>query len=518
MVYTYHNETKHSQQRYAKSLGYMDWNTQPNPFRTYQNTTKTALPLAFEHDTLPYKDIFEQPKQKSSTASLNLESISQFFQFSMGLAAIKEFQGQSWALRCNASSGNLHPTESYIIVHDIQSIPNGLHHYAPQEHELELLSSAQKDFALPKNSFLVCLSSIVWREAWKYGERAWRYTQLDCGHALKALEVSAFMLGWKVQLFNVPDTSLQRLMGFDQKNRFIQEETEFADLLMMVTPDANDCSLTSFDVDTLQQSLQQKYEGQANQLSKAWHHWDILQKIEDATRHESNDETAYFEHTFLKNSHRRINTSAKEIILNRRSVQKMNPKDAFISKKAFETILGSIRSEKSNIHLVIFVHNIEALDSGLYILIRNPKHKAILQELLKDDFLWQRVNTQEGELYCLQHGDFKFISKAISCNQDIASEGAFSLGMLAQFMHPIQNNGTSVYKHLYWECGAIGQQLYLESTSLNLSATGIGCFLDDMMHDTIGLQSNHFQSLYHFTVGRGLTDNRLTTRKPYKQR
>lgn len=50
---------------------------------------------------------------------------------------------------------------------------------------------------------------------------------------------------------------------------------------------------------------------------------------------------------------------------------------------------------------------------------------------------------------------------------------------------------------------------YLETTSLNLSATGIGCFLDDILHETIGLKTNQYQTLYHFTVGRGLADKRL---------
>ena len=49
MVYTYHNETKHSQLQYAKSLGYMDWATQPNPYRSYTDTQKTTLPLSFEN-------------------------------------------------------------------------------------------------------------------------------------------------------------------------------------------------------------------------------------------------------------------------------------------------------------------------------------------------------------------------------------------------------------------------------------------------------------------------------------
>ena len=43
MVYTYHNETKHSQQQYAKSLGYMDWATQPDPYRSYADTTKNKV-------------------------------------------------------------------------------------------------------------------------------------------------------------------------------------------------------------------------------------------------------------------------------------------------------------------------------------------------------------------------------------------------------------------------------------------------------------------------------------------
>ncbi|NOR55234.1 MAG: SagB/ThcOx family dehydrogenase, partial [Sulfurovum sp.] len=113
------------------------------------------------------------------------------------------------------------------------------------------------------------------------------------------------------------------------------------------------------------------------------------------------------------------------------------------------------------------------------------------------------------------NGDMRYISQTISCNQAIASDGAFTLGMLAQFTEQIKEFGASRYKELYWECGAIGQQLYLETTSLNLSATGIGCFLDDILHETIGLKTNQYQTLYPFTIGRGLVDKRLSTLKPY---
>ena len=518
MVYTYHNETKHTQHRYAKSLGYMDWATQPNPYRSYTDTQKTTLPLSFENKSLEYSQIFTQAKEEKQeekvVAPLCLESVSQFFQFSLGLAAIKEFEGQSWALRCNASSGNLQPSEAYIISKDIQGIEDGLHHYAPLEHQLELLSPTTSDLELPHHSFLVSLSSIVWREAWKYGERSWRYTQLDCGHALKALEVSALILGWKIDVISTKDTELQSLIGFDQAHRYVPEERELSDMLLLVTLD-DTVQTTDINIKALRNSLEDTYAGKANQLSLDWHKWDILEKIEDATLSDALEIKKFRNDIYEENPYRKASGLAKDIVLNRRSAQVMNKNDCTITKNEFETILGSIKSNNSPIHLVVFVHSVEEIDSGLYILIRNDAHKEELKSLLKEGFSWEKVDTDAGELYKLESGDMRSISQTISCNQEIASDGAFTLGMLAQFTEQIKEFGASRYKELYWECGAIGQQLYLETTSLNLSATGIGCFLDDILHETIGLKTNQYQTLYHFTVGRGLVDKRLSTLKPY---
>ena len=91
MVYTYHNETKHSFAKYARSLGYMDWDTQPYPYRAYKDTLKTSLNLSFDNVTPEYSSVFENNKSRKDIAPLCYESISQFFQFSLGLSAIKEY-------------------------------------------------------------------------------------------------------------------------------------------------------------------------------------------------------------------------------------------------------------------------------------------------------------------------------------------------------------------------------------------------------------------------------------------
>ena len=45
VVVAYHERTKHHFHRYAASLGYMDWATQPDPFRRYAGAELVRLPL-----------------------------------------------------------------------------------------------------------------------------------------------------------------------------------------------------------------------------------------------------------------------------------------------------------------------------------------------------------------------------------------------------------------------------------------------------------------------------------------
>ena len=111
--------------------------------------------------------------------------------------------------------------------------------------------------------------------------------------------------------------------------------------------------------------------------------------------------------------------------------------------------------------------------------------------------------------------DVRSLSARLSCDQNIAADGFFSLGMLADFDASLQTFGPSFYRHLFWETGMVGQVLYLEAEAAGVRGTGIGCFYDDPVHDALGLRAHAFQSLYHFTVGRPVDDARLTTEPGY---
>ena len=112
-------------------------------------------------------------------------------------------------------------------------------------------------------------------------------------------------------------------------------------------------------------------------------------------------------------------------------------------------------------------------------------------------------------------GDYRAEARTISCHQDIAADGAFSLGMVAAFGETIRQRGPWWYRRLFWEAGVLGQVLYLEAEAAGVRGTGIGCYFDDACHKVLGLTGDAWQDLYHFTVGGSVEDKRLRILAPY---
>ncbi len=172
------------------------------------------------------------------------------------------------------------------------------------------------------------------------------------------------------------------------------------------------------------------------------------------------------------------------------------------------------------VHLGLFVHRVDGLAPGLYFLVRDPLKLADLRAATDPAFSWSKPRgcAESIPLYLLAAGDVRQVAGQLSCGQDIAADSAFSLGMIAEFEQPINEQGAWFYRRLFWETGVIGQILYLEAEAAGVRATGIGCFFDDPVHDLFGFHGMAYQSLYHFPIGGHVEDARLTTLPPYTRR
>ena len=146
--------------------------------------------------------------------------------------------------------------------------------------------------------------------------------------------------------------------------------------------------------------------------------------------------------------------------------------------------------------------------------VRNPGALPDLKRSLRPEWLWQKTGPDHLPLYLLLPYDLRATAKLICCHQDIGADSCFALGMIAGFGIALKQPWR--YRHLFWECGILGQALYLEAEAAGVRATGIGCFFDDEMLALLGADDHSWQSLYHFTVGGAVDDPRLSAFPPYE--
>ncbi len=538
-VIDYHERTKHHLHAYARSLGYLDWATQPNPFRRFAGAPRLSLEHPPLTDEPAYDAIFIPGRLQP--CPVNRATIGQLFYDSLALSAWKQAGGSRWSLRVNPSSGDLHPTEGYLLAGPVPELSTepGVYHYAPFEHALErrwvLTREEWEALAaqLPQDAVLVGLASIYWRESWKYGERAFRYCQHDVGHAIGALTLAAAALGWRVRLLtSVADGALARLLGVARQHGM---ETEHPDCLLAVFPAVESPPAISLQLPPalLERLASTTPLGQENRLSSEHHHWPIIDEVAVATRFEG---FPVVRESDFGTDDRTVETAAvpaervsaaRRLIRQRRSAVAMDGRTA-IGREVFYWLLARVTPYlnplpftvlpwRPRVALALFAHRVEDLEPGLYLLLRDLSQRTVLQTTLRSEFLWRKPPACPAalELYLLQPGDFRETAQLISCQQDIAADSAFSLGMLAEFESSLKEQGPWFYPRLFWETGLIGQLLYLEAEAAGIRGTGIGCFFDDAMHRLLGITDRSWQSLYHFTIGGAVEDTRLKTLHPY---
>ena len=525
LVIDYHDRTKHRMDGYARGPDTLDWDAQPDPFRCFDGAERIDLPLLANQLTVPYAALSsDQPIEKQP---LVLTSVATLLEISVALSAWKQYGTARWSLRVNPSSGNLHPTETYLVAVAIEGLQNGVYHYRADQHALELRCRFGAVNASEPELY-IGFSSVHWREAWKYGERAFRYCQHDVGHAMAAISYGAAVLGWDVtpQLM-WGDDGLATLLGVDRECDFGKAEREHPDVLLKIAPiERSSAGADPASLLSLAQSGQ--WYGKANVLDpKHLYSWPVIDEVAEASHRPEN---VAAETVATPTPGSVIPTTCTEdagkLLRRRRSAQSFDGVTV-MSRESFARCLDQLLQRPQyapwntlpwnpRIHLVLFIHRVEGIAPGLYALPRSEQGQTLMRDHMRPEFQWQPVGDLPDSIPLQQ----LILAKAertiakLSCQQAIAGDSCFSLAMLAEFDATLQEAPWR-YRELFWEAGAVGQTLYLEAEAAGLRGTGIGCYFDDPVHQLLGLTGKALQSVYHFTVGGPLVDHRITTLPPY---
>ncbi|WP_265947668.1 nitroreductase family protein [Dechloromonas sp. A34] len=534
VVRAYHARTKHRFAAYAEGPGQLDWEAQPAPFRHYSGAPLLELPLSADRYERPYALLSEPP---AAPIAPDAHSLGALLELAFGVSAWKSWGPSRWALRCNPSSGNLHPVEAYVLVGNVPGVADGLHHYDPETHVLEGRARYPAKEGGPW--LAVGLSSVMWREAWKYGERAFRYCQLDVGHAIGALSYSAALLGWEVVPLASTADALAHCLGLDRtddfpSSRYAFTELEEPEILLAIRapglhPPPAPTTLANWLDDA-------EWQGKPSRIDDVpGYRWPAIDQAAAASRDPAScSEPPSFATRVPLPAHPTA-AGAAELIRQRRSAQRFDPRQTLPSTALYRMLDALLpraqapwtaQESRSRIHLLLFVLRVDGLPRGLYLLPRTPGAAAELPTAIGERFPDQRrvvdfapdcpahlglILLAEMDLQELQR-----TARSVSCHQDIAATSAFSLGMLGEFADATASGHG--YRQLLREAGLLGQALYLEAEAAGVRGTGIGCYFDDPVHEVFGLAGDRWQSVYHFTVGTPITDSRIETGPPYPQR
>jgi len=549
-ILEYHQASKHNFKAYAPGPRHLDMPIKPDPFLNYYGTQLLVLDKwseeQIEAEVFPaYEQAFSPEELKPS--ELNKENISRLFFDSFAISAWKKAGSTKWPLRVNPSSGNLHPTEVYLLSGHVQGLLKSpsVCHYAPLTHTLELRAEFSPETwellssGFPEGTFFVGLTSIYWRVSWKYGLRAFRYANHDIGHAIAALTFAAAGLGWKTSLLtDMSSEELAELLGMSGREGPEKEEPA---CLLAVYPAGETCTAGKVPFTAFSAFKNISWKGVPNTLSPRQVEWVGIEKAASASR---KGETDYLEkkqelkpgiqavsHLTVKDYKARSDLEMpplRRVIRGRRSAIEMD-NSAYMEKETFYEILQKTLPENNLIfntlafgsftHLLLFVNRVKDFLPGLYIFLRKPAEKERFKAAIRPDFLWDKPeNCPPGlDFYLLMEETFYDFAAQLSCGQRKAADACFTVCMLSEFEEPLNKFGSWIYPYLFWECGILGQLLYLEAEANGLKGCGIGCFFDEPLHEAIGLKGLEYQDLYHFVVGSPLQEIGVRTLPAYEE-
>ncbi len=486
----YHESTKHTTESLSRFRHALDWENMPAPFRHYEGSPMLDLPADPPAPKITTLDLLQGTYGTTPVAD-GPTFLSQLLFYSAAISASKRVPStrNRYALRVNPSSGNLHPTEFHFLARGLMQWPDGLYHYRPSSHMAE--QRAVGDFAINQvgsgSSIVFVLTSIAWREAWKYQDRAYRYCLHDMGHAWQSIALAAQAIGCRGSACgHFPD---------DEMARFLQLNVDEWPMLIV---ELHGSSIPVRPPDGGEKTWS---GGCANELSTQPVSYPLIDGIHAATKR-TGSERGGISATKLSPvrsgevqlpAPASSNRSFAEVARARRSALDFRRDAGPMSLAQLSAILAVTArplladfAETRFIQLYLYVHQVDGLRPGVY-----------------------RYWPEHAQLEQIRSGDQRVAAAGLSLGQNLAGNACVAFSMVADLHRATRSHGDRGYRYVHFEAGALGQRLYLAAEALGLGATGIGAFFDDEVHRYLHLAPEREQVVYHFAIGYPIPDPRI---------
>ena len=227
----YHQATNHPtdqavlDEHYA---GSMIEELRPRPHKLYPTLEPIPLPGDFAPSTMPALDAIADATGAGSEGERLpcLADLARLCYFTDGITKRLRRGERAIDFRAAPCTGALYHVELYLVCGDLPDLPAGVYHYGVHDHALRRLRTGDYrgviveatgvETAVATAPVVMVTTSVFWRNAWKYANRAYRHTYWDTGTMLPNTLAVAAANSLPAQLvFGFADRPVADLIGVD---------------------------------------------------------------------------------------------------------------------------------------------------------------------------------------------------------------------------------------------------------------------------------------------------------------
>jgi len=508
-AWSYHTSTNHTQRSVYSNAHYMDFDNQPRPFKIYRNLESVPLPPGRESSGIPALDCLgvTTTLERATPTLLDLAGL---LHHAAGITKVREVSGGQMYFRAAACTGALYHIEVYLVCGDMPGLPGGVYHFGPQDYALRrlrqgdyrglLVEASGGEPSVARAPAVFVLTSVFWRNAWKYQARAYRHSFWDSGTVLANLlsTGSGYRLPIKV-ISSFVDEPVNRLLNLDDgKEVALQLITVGMDPEQSIGPvplvsplelEVEPYSRREEEYPAMAEAHAASSLATPEQVRELWGEPPPIATPEPQGKlfplscppGEELPQDTIEEVILRRGSSRRFRRSPisyqqLSIMLDRAA--RPVAADFIEGTDDTEGADGTERADDTLNQIYLIVNGVDDLPSGSYVYRRDLR--ALEQ---------------------LSGGDFREQAGRLDLGQELAADASVNIYILTDLNDVLQRYGNRGYRMAQMEASITAGRLYLAAYAQKLGATGL-TFFDDEVTEFFSPHAEGKSVMFLLAVGR----------------
>lgn len=538
----YHEATKHSEISLMTQRQFLDFNNRPIPFKIYTSDLPIyRLPSKFPQPTLDaITSINAIPKESDTSDNdttgynhirpsrkLDVRDLAEILFFSAGITRAIEYNSVTYYMRAASATGALYPIELYVVCKELApDLKAGIYHFNPADFSFTQIRSGDYRYHLAaataepamtlSSPVTLVLTSLAWRNAWKYQARSYRHWFWDSGVIVANLLATTVAMGLATRLnMGFIDDMVNCLLCLESRK---EATVAIANIREGTQPHKGQSDEEKKTEEKIEKEIPKIPVPKIRPLSERETTYPEIWTLHEASILATVEEAREWVHGFnyggtVSPSRLNIGNASSDIpgVLNRRPISPLKQEclshnipslaevilkrgstrrfaDSSISFSILSTILDSstrglpldfLGNEKfSLIDIYLICNDIENLPTGGYFF--NRKINTL-------DLLKLKVSRETSGYLCL--------------GQSLFSQASAVLFLMSDLQRILEALGNRGYRASQFEAGIIAGKIYLAAYAQGIGASG-STFFDDAVTEFFSPHAENKSTMIAVGIGK----------------